>query len=1095
MVRTKAFKDWFGDWENDPENASKVVDSNGEPLVVYRGDSSKTNIFKGNTFFSSNDYVAGSYSNEDAIPEYNVFLNIKNPLNLLGGNELRRTPNSARISGSDPNVVNIFKKAILNLPNDYTVSVGWGDKWDKKTLYELVINNYEGIEYINHNTQSASWEAIIKYAKTKGFDGVFMNDESVDKLIQGQFSQITFHPNQIKLADGTNTTFDPNNDDIRFKTGGTVLLAPNGNPSNLTTEQYELVRTPEFKRWFGDWENDPENASKVVDENGEPLVCFHGTNSNFTVFKTKKRLDSINNPLYESGLWFFAPSFDKQITEDERNYSYEKGNAEYMAETFMGNKDDKGNYIENKVIKVFLNVRNPKIIDGVTDRQAEELKYYSQEMRKLKNNDAIIMHGSLTDGNMFRDDINVLNANQIKLADGTNTTFDQNSDDIRFATGGTVLLAPNGKPSNLTTEQYKLVRTPEFKAWFGDWENDPKNASKVVDENGEPKVVWRGESKEFNKFDYKKLGSQLKTAWRKAGFYFSPTKVGAEQYMIFMRSDILKQFFLNIKNPNTLDSNEFYDVMDWGSLPKQRFKTNKSATDYANSQVEKMKIDNYDGFFVTDLETEDVYEIVAFNPNQIKLADGTNTTFDPNSDDIRYRRGGRTTAQTPAPSKERIYGSDRNKPRSSKDGSSAESIKYDNKTLTSIENKVEEHNEAYPDKKVNLATAKAVVRRGMGAYSKSHRPTISGGKPNSRVAWGLARLNAFLYKVVNGVSKSGKYSQDNDLLDELGIVHKKFAEGGNTEEDKIIKAKQLLRNSIDYLEDDLELLGKGLNGMAFVTVIDGELYVAKYTKSLTEFWLSQMAMVSNPPHVVTIKDVKKLSDNFEYGIIHKYTDNGGVPNKAVWNVAIGIKFKEYLEAQKSVPPKEKEYVRNLAIKLSSEVQDYFGGITIDTSNDNWGYEDGKLVLFDIDGNVKKAHYEEWMQKHASSKFKKGGKIPKKSKGGDCYVVSGRIALNNRLPNVKTREFVGEPYVIHAQVTGQGAIAGLKYGHAWVEDDEYVYDYSNGRELKIPKEVYYRLGQVIEQQPIYFKYTFGEAKRKMAETGHFGSWDLITESGL
>ena len=59
----------------------------------------------------------------------------------------------------------------------------------------------------------------------------------------------------------------------------------------------------------------------------------------------------------------------------------------------------------------------------------------------------------------------------------------------QYASGGQVqLLAPNGKPSNLTPEQYKLVRTPEFKAWFGDWEKDSENASKVVDENGEPIV-------------------------------------------------------------------------------------------------------------------------------------------------------------------------------------------------------------------------------------------------------------------------------------------------------------------------------------------------------------------------------------------------------------------------------------------------------------------------------------------------------------------------------------------------------------------------------------------------------------------------------
>jgi hypothetical protein len=213
-----------------------------------------------------------------------------------------------------------------------------------------------------------------------------------------------------------------------------------------------------------------------------------------------------------------------------------------------------------------------------------------------------------------------------------------------FSDGG--LIAPNGKPSNLTPEQYKLVRTPEFKAWFGDWQNDPENASKVVDENGEPKVVWRGESKDFNKFDYKKLGSRLKTAWRKAGFYFAPTKSSAEQYMFFMGTRILKEFFLNIRNPYTLDSNEFYGVMDWGSLPNQRFKTNKSATDYANSQVEMIKSKNHDGFFVTILEDDNTVEIVAFEPNQIKLANGTNTTFDNNNPDIRYKMGGQPFIRT-----------------------------------------------------------------------------------------------------------------------------------------------------------------------------------------------------------------------------------------------------------------------------------------------------------------------------------------------------------------------------------------------------------------------------------------------------------------
>ena len=51
-----------------------------------------------------------------------------------------------------------------------------------------------------------------------------------------------------------------------------------------------------------------------------------------------------------------------------------------------------------------------------------------------------------------------------------------NSDGVKYAEGG--LIAPNGNPSNLTSEQYKLVRTPEFKEWFGDWENIPNQQVK-----------------------------------------------------------------------------------------------------------------------------------------------------------------------------------------------------------------------------------------------------------------------------------------------------------------------------------------------------------------------------------------------------------------------------------------------------------------------------------------------------------------------------------------------------------------------------------------------------------------------------------------
>lgn len=48
------------------------------------------------------------------------------------------------------------------------------------------------------------------------------------------------------------------------------LLAPNGKVSNLNERQWKQVRTKFFMDWFGNWMTDPENASQVVDENGEP---------------------------------------------------------------------------------------------------------------------------------------------------------------------------------------------------------------------------------------------------------------------------------------------------------------------------------------------------------------------------------------------------------------------------------------------------------------------------------------------------------------------------------------------------------------------------------------------------------------------------------------------------------------------------------------------------------------------------------------------------------------------------------------------------------------------------------------------------------
>lgn len=91
------------------------------------------------------------------------------------------------------------------------------------------------------------------------------------------------------------------------------LLAPNDRPSNLPERLYAQVRTKEFKDWFGDWQNDPKNASKVVDENGEPRVVYHGSDQyGFDVFDPSRSDDK--RSLFAAGSKFVASTYRLNYT-------------------------------------------------------------------------------------------------------------------------------------------------------------------------------------------------------------------------------------------------------------------------------------------------------------------------------------------------------------------------------------------------------------------------------------------------------------------------------------------------------------------------------------------------------------------------------------------------------------------------------------------------------------------------------------------------------------------------------------------------------------------------------------------------------------
>ena len=140
---------------------------------------------------------------------------------------------------------------------------------------------------------------------------------------------------------------------------GTFMKAPNGKETNLTEDQWLAVRTAAFKNWFGDWEHDPQNASKVVDENGEPRVVYHGSHQWFTSFNDGKQRQQSGAP---AGTIFANDNREIAVSFAD----YYGGHAD---EVILDPNDERhpryswGIYREGGIYDLFMNIRNPLVVD------------------------------------------------------------------------------------------------------------------------------------------------------------------------------------------------------------------------------------------------------------------------------------------------------------------------------------------------------------------------------------------------------------------------------------------------------------------------------------------------------------------------------------------------------------------------------------------------------------------------------------------------------------------------------------------------------------------------------------------------------------
>ena len=64
-----------------------------------------------------------------------------------------------------------------------------------------------------------------------------------------------------------------------------IILHQVSEKVNLRVENQ--TQTKQFMQWFGDWQNNPLRASKIVNSDGTPKVMYHQTDGDFTAFRTK----------------------------------------------------------------------------------------------------------------------------------------------------------------------------------------------------------------------------------------------------------------------------------------------------------------------------------------------------------------------------------------------------------------------------------------------------------------------------------------------------------------------------------------------------------------------------------------------------------------------------------------------------------------------------------------------------------------------------------------------------------------------------------------------------------------------------------------
>lgn len=443
---------------------------------------------------------------------------------------------------------------------------------------------------------SAETEAESEKARER-YETYYKNHKDIIEQLQASEIELDNMVDDL-LLNSTDYASDEINAIVdKAKADGTYMLAPNGKPSNLNELQWAQVRTKAFKDWFGDWEKAAQEVHIV------PAEKEHG----FTNFADARHWAKQN----------IVRTYSDEETGGKGMIQISGRAVEkFMSEDAVTKSDSKD--VHMSVLKVLPSV----IHDGMVGESHPDYKKVNGA-RSVENgiNEGVTIHrvfGAVDiDGQIYRVKITL-------KEDRTQATktkaYSYEATKIELLDG--LSAAPVGTPrnSNSSITAAKLLKDIDKSHKKGEKLLD---YSKVVDENGEPKVMYHGtDLTRVNE------GEPFWTFYPESHFG-TKGQAGARVLDGFRADSNIKiyQVFLNIRKPDRSQD-----------VPKKYYGKSEHE-EWWDAQISYAKKRDYDGI-VYENRWEDrehpADSWIAFKPNQIKSATDNVGTFMTEDNDIRY---------------------------------------------------------------------------------------------------------------------------------------------------------------------------------------------------------------------------------------------------------------------------------------------------------------------------------------------------------------------------------------------------------------------------------------------------------------------------